>query len=294
MTDTRRLARLQPATLAFVVIGVTDFAAAVDFWTRGATLRCGARDDERGTAELSTTDGEVSVVLSAAEPRGLQLLAYAVPDLATLEQFAARLTAAGVSVQHAELTSATLPAITFTDPDGYPLALVVRTPVAAAPVPPNAAVQVEKILHPLIQVRDLERAVAFYGDVLGFEMSDRIADVTAFMRCADRFHHSLAITVARKEVELEHICFHLPDLDTLMRARNRLRRLMDATPTETFRHGGSESITFYFRDPHSGEQIEFCTDHRSITADDHQPRVLPAAATTFDMWERFEDSDLAL
>lgn len=294
MTDPQQPARLQPATLAFIILGVTDLAAAVDFYTRGAALQCSARDDDHGVAELCTADGEVAVLLSATSPRGLQRLAYAVPDAAALDSFAARLAAAGVSVRRTTSTFAALPTIAFEDPDGYPLALVVRTPAAPPVAPQRKPVQVQQILHPLLQVHDLERAVAFYGDVLGFEMSDRVADVTAFMRCADRFHHSLAITGAHEDFTLEHVCFHLPDLDTLMRARNRLRRLMDVSCTEMFRHGGSESITFYFRDPHSGEQIEFCTDHRTITATDHQPRVLPAAATTFDMWERFDDSDLVL
>ena len=293
MTELQRPARLQVATLAFVVFGVDDFPAALDYYRRVVALNCSAHDDEHGVAELSTSDGEVSVVLSADGPRGLHRIAYAVPDLQTLELFADRLAGIGVPVERTTLTAASLPALTFADPDGYPLALVVRTPATPPPAVPGRLVQVQEILHPLLQVRDLERSVSFYETVLGFEMSDRIADVTAFMRCADHFHHSLAITVARKEVELEHVCFHLPDLDTLMRARNRLRRRTDSAPTETFRHGGSESITFYFRDPFSGQQIEFCTDHRTITAPDHQPRVLPAAATTFDLWER-DDSDLVL
>ena len=276
-----------PATMGFARLGVPDVAAAVEFFTRAAALTA-VHGDDTGAA-LATHDGRVTLLLVSGGPTGLRRLGYDVTDAGQLADFESRLRAHGVATRREAVPFVGDEGLTFTDPDGYELSLVVRPPV---PPPPRGErpVVVERILHPLIGVAHLPTSLAFYRDVLGFAVSDYIADQTVFMRCQDAFHHSFALTQAGGgSVGLDHICFHIPDFDTLMRARLRLRRLGGVECSDVFRHGGSESITFYFHDPHSGIQIEFCTQHRRVTDPDHQPRVLPAARSTFDLWENFDD-----
>lgn len=277
-------APVQVSTFAFAVLRVPELSAAVEFWTRGAAMQLARRTDN--AAVLATADGRIALVLTKGGT-GVKRLAYEVPSDTGLDTFRSRLGGERMSEVAPNLYGAASSGLTFADPDGYPLALVQRDAIDS---PLNAdpdGVRVNQILHPLIQVRDLERSIDFYTRVMGFQISDRIANVTAFLRCGDKFHHSMAIAVAKNEITLDHICFDLPDLDTLMRARNRLRGVASAECTDIYRHGGSESITFYFQDPHSGVQIEYCTGHRLITAADHEPRVLPADKATFDLWERY-------
>ena len=43
--------------------------------------------------------------------------------------------------------------------------------------------------HVHLKVADLERAIAFYSDVLGFEVTQRIGDSAAFLGAGGYHHH---------------------------------------------------------------------------------------------------------
>src|SRR6476646_5233140 len=43
--------------------------------------------------------------------------------------------------------------------------------------------------HVHLKVADLERAIAFYGDVLGFQVTQRLSDSAAFLAAGGYHHH---------------------------------------------------------------------------------------------------------
>lgn len=105
-----------------------------------------------------------------------------------------------------------------------------------------------------LKVSDLDRAIAFYRDVLGFELMQRMGDEAAFLSAGGYHHHIGLNTWESKDgapppsgtTGLYHVAIRYPDRQTLAQA---VRAVLDAgVPlTGASDHGVSEAI--YLRDP---------------------------------------------
>ncbi|MEO5713753.1 MAG: VOC family protein [Luteolibacter sp.] len=118
--------------------------------------------------------------------------------------------------------------------------------------------------HVHLKVADLERALHFYRDVLGFEVTQRFGDTAAFLS-AGGYHHHIALNTweslggkppARGTTGLYHVAILYPDRPTLGDA---LRRLQAAgIPLDgAADHGVSEAL--YLHDP-DGNGVELYRD----------------------------------
>src|SRR5437763_9031231 len=118
--------------------------------------------------------------------------------------------------------------------------------------------------HVHLKVADLDRALAFYRDVLGFDETQRMGDQAAFIS-AGGYHHHIGLNTWESKggspppagtTGLYHVAIRYPDRKTLADA---LRRIVDAgVPIEgASDHGVSEAI--YLRDP-DGNGIELYRD----------------------------------
>jgi catechol 2,3-dioxygenase len=118
--------------------------------------------------------------------------------------------------------------------------------------------------HVHLKVSDLDRAVAFYSGVLGFELTTRMGQQAAFLS-AGGYHHHIGLNTwesrngappAPGTTGLYHVAIRYPDRAALADA---LRRLVDARiPLEgASDHGVSEAL--YLRDP-DGNGIELYRD----------------------------------
>jgi catechol 2,3-dioxygenase len=108
--------------------------------------------------------------------------------------------------------------------------------------------------HVHLKVADLDRALAFYRDVLGFDEQQRMGDQAAFVS-AGGYHHHIGLNTwesagapppPRRSTGLYHVAIRYPDRRTLADA---VRRVVDAgIPLDgASDHGVSEAI--YLRDP---------------------------------------------
>lgn len=108
--------------------------------------------------------------------------------------------------------------------------------------------------HVHLKVGDLERALSFYRDVLGFELTQRYGDQAAFLS-AGGYHHHIGLNTwmskggsppARNATGLFHVAIRYPTRASLADA---LRRLMSAgIPLDgASDHGVSQAL--YLRDP---------------------------------------------
>jgi catechol 2,3-dioxygenase len=108
--------------------------------------------------------------------------------------------------------------------------------------------------HVHLKVSDLDQALSFYCDVLGFELKQRIADQAAFVS-AGGYHHHIGLNTwesagagppPRNTTGLFHFAIRYPDRRTLADA---LRRLLAAGVAieGASDHGVSEAI--YLSDP---------------------------------------------
>jgi catechol 2,3-dioxygenase len=108
--------------------------------------------------------------------------------------------------------------------------------------------------HVHLKVSNLDRAIAFYRDVLGFELMQRMGDEAAFLS-AGGYHHHIGLNTWESQggappppgtTGLYHVAIRYPDRHTLARA---VRVVVDAgVPLSgASDHGVSEAI--YLRDP---------------------------------------------
>jgi catechol 2,3-dioxygenase len=108
--------------------------------------------------------------------------------------------------------------------------------------------------HVHLKVSDLERAVAFYRDVLGFELQHRYGDQAAFLS-AGGYHHHIGLNTwesaggsppPRGTTGLYHVAIRYPDRKTLAQA---VKAVVDAgiPLSGASDHGVSEAI--YLSDP---------------------------------------------
>jgi catechol 2,3-dioxygenase len=108
--------------------------------------------------------------------------------------------------------------------------------------------------HVHLKVADIDRALAFYRDVLGFEEMARYGDQAAFIS-AGGYHHHLGLNTWESKggsppphgtTGLYHVAIRYPDRKTLA---NAVKKVVGAgiPLTGASDHGVSEAI--YLRDP---------------------------------------------
>jgi len=129
----------------------------------------------------------------------------------------------------------------------------------ATPIDPRVGVG-----HVHLKVSDLDRAVRFYTQALGFEVTQLYGDQAAFLS-AGGYHHHVGLNTWESRggsppppgaTGLYHVAFLYPDRAALARAYRRLREnsvLLDGASD----HGVSEAL--YLRDP-DGNGIELYWD----------------------------------
>src|ERR1044071_6945690 len=121
-----------------------------------------------------------------------------------------------------------------------------------------------RIGHVHLKVADLERAVRFYRDVLGFELTQRMGNQAAFLS-AGGYHHHIGLSTWESaggkppptgSTGLYHLAISSP---TRAEPADALRRIVDAgiSVEGASDHGVSEGI--YLRDP-DGNGVELYWD----------------------------------
>lgn len=123
--------------------------------------------------------------------------------------------------------------------------------------------------HVHLKVADLDRAIAFYGGVLGFELTQRMGGHAAFLS-AGGYHHHIGLNTWESQggsppppgsTGLYHLAIRYPDRVSLADALRRLGAAgieLDGAAD----HGVSEAL--YLRDP-DGNGVELYWDRPKAT-----------------------------
>jgi catechol 2,3-dioxygenase len=120
-----------------------------------------------------------------------------------------------------------------------------------------------RIGHVVLKVRDLDRSLAFYRDLLGFRVAGEMSNVMIFLTATGENHHDLALlrvgdsapSPLATAVGLYHVAIQLSDWPAVQNAhallsdRGLLRGAVD--------HGVTRSL--YTADP-DGNEIELYCD----------------------------------
>jgi catechol 2,3-dioxygenase len=108
--------------------------------------------------------------------------------------------------------------------------------------------------HVHLKVSDLDRALAFYRDVLGFDVMQRMGDEAAFLS-AGGYHHHLGLNTweskgasppPRRTTGLYHVAIRYPDRKALAGA---LKRLVEARVPLSGASDHGVSVALYLQDP---------------------------------------------
>jgi catechol 2,3-dioxygenase len=108
--------------------------------------------------------------------------------------------------------------------------------------------------HVHLKVSDIDRALGFYRDVLGFDITQRLGDEAAFVS-AGGYHHHIGLNTweskgapppPRRTTGLYHVAIRYPDRRALAGA---LKRLVDARVPLTGASDHGVSVALYLRDP---------------------------------------------
>jgi len=128
------------------------------------------------------------------------------------------------------------------------------------------------INHVVFGVPDVDRAVAFYVERLGFRLTDIMRGFGMFMRCDGRHdHHNLFFFRGGGRLFFSHVSFGVETIDELMVGAMQMQRQGWTSDVGLGRHRIS-SLVFYYMDSPAGGQTEYSADSDYLD-DDWKPRM---------------------
>lgn len=116
--------------------------------------------------------------------------------------------------------------------------------------------------HTGFHVFDMDKMVAFYTRIFGFQVNDKADDGRIYFLSADpKDHHQLIMfkgrTAKTEDTHFAHVAFRVRDMDMLREIGKRLAKESEVSEMRTCTHGNAWSI--YFKDP-EGNQAEAFVD----------------------------------
>lgn len=258
--------------LGYLAFEVSDLAA----WERFATEVLGmvvARRYDRGFS--LRLDGHAQRIFVSEGPADdLAAIGWQVDDAAALDEIAARVpngASEGTSDERAHRGVTRL--VHYVDPGGIPSELffgpeIGETPFVSSVVRAGFVADAQGLGHIVISAPSQAEGLAFYRDVLGFRLSDRIVTdlhgyhVDIVFLHANARHHSVAFG-ERQRKRLHHFMLEARSVDDVGLALDRTLaaglRLMQTLG----RHPNDRMLSFYAKTP-SGFQFELGWGGRPI------------------------------
>jgi catechol 2,3-dioxygenase-like lactoylglutathione lyase family enzyme len=139
-----------------------------------------------------------------------------------------------------------------------------ETRIKASAYKGSSPIKVSKFGHLVYEVSDIERAVKFWTEVMGFTETDRNEHGMVFLRCnAD--HHGIGLKPGKSPrrpdknagIQIEHLAMEVADTDMLLKAR---RFFHDNNIPIVFegRKGAGCNYSINFLDPDGYEFEIYC------------------------------------
>jgi catechol 2,3-dioxygenase-like lactoylglutathione lyase family enzyme len=231
--------------LRHVSFASPNVEAQLDYYQSIIGLAVIGRDDRR--IILGTESDELTLVLEHGAASRLTAIAYEVAPVLDLSDLQKSLASLNIK---SEVRSDTAPGIpktlVFNDPDGLQIELFSRWDFCK-PVEPIRGLAVAKLGHVALYTPDPERAAKFFGDLLGFRVSDRIEENFVFLRCGPEHH---AMNFARgAEARIHHLAFELRDASHMHQACDLLGRNKFQILWGPVRHGPGHNVAVYHHNP---------------------------------------------
>jgi catechol-2,3-dioxygenase len=243
-----------------------------------------------GLTPAGTRDGRVYLAC-AYEPYSLELVGEGEPgadhtgfELArgvTLDDAASRLDATGVGYRRED------GALHLADPDGHGIELVPYAhqddtrPGIARSTTTLPGFHPRRLGHINSLTGDLAGVTAFYTDVLGMRVTDRLAGAGSWLH-VDADHHAVAL-VSRTPAHFHHFALELTDWGELRVALDHLAQHGRWLSWGPVRHALGQNVAAYVRIPEEHTLVELYCDMEQLDAD-HEPREWPDDVRSSNTW----------
>ena len=261
--------------LGYLGFEVRDLAVWEPFAVDVLGLAVASRGE--GTLDLRCDDRAARFFLTQGPADDVAFFGWEVDDDAALDALATRLGGSGVEVRAGTDEEARRRGVRrllkLQDPSGHPLEIFhgasrATSPFASAHVISSFVTGNQGLGHVVISANEPERSMAFYRDLLGFRLSDRIAcdihgyavDIT-FFHGGPR-HHSVAIGGPQRK-RVHHFMLEVASMDDVGLAFDRALRGGVRITQTLGRHPNDRMFSFYAKTP-SGFHFEYGWGGRTV------------------------------
>jgi catechol 2,3-dioxygenase-like lactoylglutathione lyase family enzyme len=250
-----------------VGLRVADLDAARERWAIQFGLA--SRSTADGHVRLACAYEDYSLELIAGGEPGADHTAFELEPGVSLDDAASRLDALGVAHSRAE------GALRLADPDGHGIELLPFSPTddtrpaIARSTTTLAGFHPRRLGHINTLSGDLAATTAFYADVLGMAISDRLEQAGIWLRLGTD-HHTVAL-VRADAPHFHHLALELTDWGELRVALDHLAQHGRWLAWGPLRHALGQNLAAYVRIPEERLLVELYCDMEQL-APDHQPR----------------------
>ena len=256
-------------------------AKSLEDWTSFGTRFLGMQLVEKNNKKLTLRmdDRKQRVVVNEDGGEGVAFFGWEVSDPAALDRMATRLERAGIQVSRGSRALAderrVRDLIVLADPLGNRLEIFHGAETTIEPFKPGRAISGFRtgplgMGHAVLHVENINAALPFYRDVLGFHLSDYMQrPFNAYFFHANPRHHSIAFIETGRNAT-HHLMVELFSLDDVGQCYDLALSEEGRIGTTLGRHINDEVTSFYSNSP-SGFMVEYGWGGRVIDVDNWQP-----------------------
>jgi catechol 2,3-dioxygenase-like lactoylglutathione lyase family enzyme len=168
----------------------------------------------------------------------------------------------------------------FFDPEGRALEVICDTDQRSSRTLKIGESIPVALSHVVLHSPDIKALVKFYETVLGFKLSDWIAEFMVFLRC-NPAHHQLAILPGKSA--LNHVAFDVSSIDEMMRGLGRLTKEGVKLSWGPGRHTAGNNTFTYYLTP-NGNAVEYTSDLEDVDEATWIPKNYPMRPDITDQW----------
>jgi catechol-2,3-dioxygenase len=267
------------AALSHVSLAVEEPEASAAYYSRTLGL---AVSETLGAGAIRLGWGRGFHALELVPGDGLHHFGLELPDEGALAALESRLREHGVAAAREEAVGDHPPVLAFSDPDGHRVEAhgpIDRSGEHAAD-PGRRPIRVH---HVTLASPAIARQVAFYEDVLGFRVSDRMGEVFVWLRC-NQEHHTVAIVEA-DAAGLDHYAYEIDSWASLKTWCDELAARDVPLQWGPGRHGPGNNLFVMFDDP-AGNHVELSCEMERYWDDAarYEPRRWSPGPKTINLW----------
>ncbi len=233
-----------------------DLERQIAYFTEVAGLVLAER--QNGRAFLATRVGDLVIQLEKGDAPRCSRISFQVAPETDVNDIRRGIEAEGIRCEARNDVSPGIPkVVAFEDAKGTAIEVFAQQTPIAKNQSSVAGIGPLKLGHLAFVVDDPKAFAEFYGRVLGFRVSDWIADWFVFMRCGPD-HHTVNF-VRGKTTKMHHIAFELKDWAHVQQACDFLGGKNIPIIWGPGRHGPGHNVYTYHRNP-DDQIIELFTE----------------------------------